>query len=157
METLPNEILLLIADKCDLLARKSLASVNFGLRSLIWRNLPALTAHRQKYVHVVTEINKIDHVLIKRSTAHYKNHDINISAYCYGNKRRCYMDTHPGCQNCFMLTSPIYFTTSCVVSMETRLRLYGIPDYCDGLYSASFAYMQRNYTLLRYVYYVGGA
>jgi hypothetical protein len=64
MDLLPNELIVQIADYCDLSARKSLASANFGLRALIWRNLPLFAAHRQKYIAVVGEINAIEHVII---------------------------------------------------------------------------------------------
>ena len=64
MDSLPNELLLLIADKCDLPARKSLAAVNFDLRVRVWSKLPLLCAHRHKYMHVVAQINLIEYILI---------------------------------------------------------------------------------------------
>lgn len=64
MNSLPNELLLLIADWCDMRGRKALASACYNLRALIWRRLPLLCAHRQKYIAVVREINLIEHVMI---------------------------------------------------------------------------------------------
>ena len=80
---------MLIADECNLSARKSLATVNFGLRSLIWRNLPLMRTHRQQFTHVVNEINTIEYTLVH-----------SISELCttfriYNNKRSCYKTITP--------------------------------------------------------------
>ena len=93
MDTLPNEILLLIADECDLPARKSLASVNYNLRMLIWRNLPLLRSHRQKYTRVLQQIASIKYALIIIPN-YYSKKMYGISLRVFGNKRSVYVSKY---------------------------------------------------------------
>jgi hypothetical protein len=89
MESLPNELIMLIADWCDLPARKSLATVNFGLRALIWSNLPAFCAHKQDYNDVLWNITRIQYVIVVYNLTHPLINTISFRSY--RNKQSVYI------------------------------------------------------------------
>ena len=95
MESLPNEILLYIADKCDMRGRKSLASTNYNLRALIWRNLPLFVAHRRQFLDTIAQINSIDYTILHMQHTIQKSISFRIYKRFGKYARICYLSFIP--------------------------------------------------------------
>ena len=130
MESLPNELIMYIADKCDLPARKSLASANFGLRALIWPKLPALCAHRQDYNDVLWNIAHVQQyvIVVYESTEPLINA---ISFRSYRNKRSAYISNYM-CVVGESIECLCIRDKYTVVKMNDRCKRYNIKNNYSG-------------------------
>ena len=74
MDTLPNELLIVIADMLDLHDRKTFVGICIHMRNLLWSSIVHFMQHREKYNYVLVDIDSIKHIVYK-----HKYSDISVS------------------------------------------------------------------------------